>query len=166
MNIDNSKQIQIGTLEDDHRSIIELIDIYKYGAAFLEWISDSTYTRQLVYDKTSDSKYLRFCIYHIEGVQVHSARAEFNLDYITESSHNFLKGSQKNEPLDIPPDFGIERNPIRRIISEPYYTIIAQLMENDRVIGMIWEIYELPELAKFYAKKDDPLRYWMLNRTE
>ncbi len=157
---------QIGSLEDDYHLIIELVDNYKCAAFFLEWLSDSSYTRNLIHHQTIDSKYLRFCTYHVEEVLVYTARAEFNLDVISDQTMLFLQGSQKSEKLLITSDYALTFKPIKKIISDPYYSVIAQIVENNEVIGMLWEIYELPQLAQMYSKKQDPLRYWKMERRE
>lgn len=164
--VETRDQVLIGPLEDDHHLIIELIDSHKYGPSFVEWISDSSYERNFIHHQTMDSKYLRFCSYHVEGLLVYTLRAEFYLDKVSDQMKEYLQNSQKSEKLLTPAELGITRKPIKKVISEPYYSVIAYLIENNEEIGMIWEVYELPQLAQIYSKKQDPLRYWKMERRE
>ncbi len=162
----DTTRVQIGPLEDDNHLIVELIDSHKCAASFLEWISDSSYSRNLIHHQTMNSKYLRFCTYHVEGVLVYTARVEFYLDAVNDQVMLFLKGSEKNEKLLIPSEIEFTFKHIKSIISDPYYSVLAQIIESNEIIGMIWEIYELPQLAQVYSRKKDPLRYWKMERRE
>jgi hypothetical protein len=59
------------------------------------------------------------------------------------------------------PEFSkFKKEPVSKVSTDEYYTVISRLCNKDEPAGFAWEIYELPRIVEIYSKLGDPLRYW------
>ena len=154
----NHQIITSSALEEDVINLIEFIDNYPLPANFVHWISDGDFTSRLIQDQPVSGHHSRIVQYYVKEILIFTGKAEFYLDKINKNISHIFKNKQT--PIYQANISEIEKRQISKTVADPYYTVISHLNEKDEIVGMSWEIYELPALVAIYRKKNDPLKYW------
>ncbi len=142
-------------LEGHYDSLVPLIDGQEKVPEFIHWISDGNYERNTIHDQLIDGKHTRISMFYVDNLLVLTARSEINFKLASSETIHFLNQTQNNDPILIAPPLKLERNIISKVVCEPYYNIICQLVEKTVVVGTMWEIYELPHLWTAFLKKNE-----------
>ncbi len=142
-------------IEEGHHILVQGIDRQEKTPQFIDLISNGNYQRNVIHDLLVDGKHTRISMFYIDNLLVLTARSEIDVEIASGETVHFLNQSQNNDPIQLPPVLRLERNAISKVVCDPYYNIISQLVEKSVVVGTMWEIYELPNLWKAYLKKQD-----------
>ncbi|MGD0665334.1 MAG: hypothetical protein ABSA17_06345 [Rhabdochlamydiaceae bacterium] len=155
-----TQSVQIGLLENETQEIIDIIDSHTLAADFFHWLSKGSFTQQIIYEKFYEGKYTRIIQYYIKDLVVYTGRGEFELNKFPMEAIQFL--TSKKVAIDsTTPEFSkFKKEPVSKVSTDEYYTVISRLCNKDELAGFAWEIYELPRIVEIYSKLGDPLRYW------
>lgn len=140
-------------IEEGYRVLVQCIDDQEKTPDFVECISDGNYQRNIIHDQIMDGKHTRISMFYIDSLLVLTCRSEISVEMASGDTLQFVNQTKSNEPICFSPIFKLEKNIISKVICDPYYNTISQLIEKNVVLGMLWEIYELPALWKAYSKK-------------
>lgn len=156
--------LQIGYIDEERFEMVDLIHSYQLSADFAHWITQGKFEQTILQEQSESGKYTRVMHYQFDNCIFFNGRGEF---YETSLSAEMFKAVMKipTPYYSSHPDYqSIYKSYISKVITENCYSTIAQLKMGDEMIGMAWEIYDLPFLIKLYRKKMDPLRYWRNSR--
>ena len=156
----SSELIPIGHLDSETYEIINLINTYDLPGDFFSWISGGNFTTKVLKEETLAGTYKRISQYYIDDAIVFTGNGEFDLNKLSKEAIQVLTSSFSPIKRNTPGFDLINRRIVTQTSTELHYTVIANLYENDLLVGYAWEIYELKKLIQFYEKINDPLRYW------
>jgi hypothetical protein len=150
--------------EMELHDMVELVDTYDLPANLVQWLSNKDYSIHLIHEQISAEKYTRIAQYRVQECLLFTGKAVFYLDKLDKSFTHALLNHK--EPISsMHPHFReLEKKRISAILSDPYYTVISHLHIRGTIVGIAWEVYDLPPLIELYKQKKDPLHYWKMSR--
>ena len=154
------KLIQTSPIDSETHEIIELINGYPLPGDFFYWLSEGDFSQSNIEQKIVNEKYEKIGQLFIRDSLVFTGRVEMELKNFPKESIDFFMIRKKpflSTSVEFS-KFAIERK--NNISSDLHYTLISDIIYNGIVIGVFWEIYELPRIIQIYNTLDDPLRYW------
>lgn len=159
----NLPMIQTSFVEEESFEIVDLIHNFTTSADFAEWVTGSQFQTIIPHSYIADNKYTRTYLYNFEETNFFHGKFEIQTERL---GNQTIQAFVNQVPIhsNVEHYSAISKKNISRILAPIYYTIISQLVLNNEPIGMVWEVYNLPQLIKIYNKKNDPLRYWRNNR--
>lgn len=155
--------IQTSFVEEESLEVVDLIYNFLSSTDFADWMTGSQFKTVIPHSYVADGKYTRTYLYNFEDTIFFHGKFEIQTERLGKST---IQALISQAPLYSKMDSysGISKKNVSRILAPLYYTIISQLVLNSEPIGMVWEVYNLPQLNKIYNKKNDPLRYWRNQR--
>ncbi|MBS0615504.1 MAG: hypothetical protein JSR58_03010 [Verrucomicrobia bacterium] len=135
--------------------LTHLIDRFKSSLEFIDWISNGCYERKIIHNHVQDGKHTHISMFYVEERLILTCRTEISLPLLTQDRVHFLSKSMRNEPVSFPYPFDYQKNTLNTVVCEPYYTAISQYIVKNEVVGMSWEIFELPNLWDLHLSRNE-----------
>ena len=152
--------IQKGPLDQETLEMIYLINSYALPADFFQWLSNGTFTQNVIQEKITGGRYTRIAQYMIDTISVFTGRIELDLNKLSKDVVKFLTSGRTPIISSVPEFSETEKEPVSKTSTDLHYTIISNLYSKNQLTGYCWEIFDLPPIVQLYSKIDDPLRHW------
>lgn len=158
--ISDGLSIQASPLDNETVEIIYLINSYSLPADFFQWLSNGTFSEQVIQEKTADGKHTRIAQYSVETTTVFTGRVEFELNKFSRETVQFLTNGKGPIASSLPEFSQLQKETVSKTCTDLHYTVISNLYHKNQCAGFCWEIFDLVPIIQLYSKMDDPLRHW------
>lgn len=144
------------SLPEDLIEIIHAINRFPTSTDFAIWLTKGQFNHQVYESKIEEGKYKRTYQYDCDGHIFFQGKAELDLSHFPKDTLHALVN--KSPPSIKNPVFSkVGKNCVSRVFVDPYYTLISHGLYKAKIVGMVWEIYNLRHLLiLFKLRTKDP----------
>lgn len=136
---------QSNPIPEDFIEVLNTIHQFPTSADFAIWLTNNQFNHHVYENKIEEEKYKRTYHYDFDGHIFFQGKAELDLNHFpTKTSQALMNNSLpsvKNPLFD-----KVGKHCISRVFVEPYYTVISHGLYKTKIVGMVWEIYNLNHL--------------------
>lgn len=132
--------------------IFNTIHQFATSADFAFWLTKGQFNHKVYESKIEEEKYKRTYHYDFDGHIFFQGKAELDLTLFPSATVKALL-NQSLPSMQNPVFSKAGKDCISQVFVEPYYTVISQGLYTTKVVGMVWEIYNLRHLLTLYRSR-------------
>ena len=133
--------------------LVEIIHAFPLSADFLNWLSNEDFNYQILHEEVSQHRYQRIIRYTIENTLIFTGIKEFILDSLNPKIVQAI--TSQRTPLYFSQFSKASKKPLTTLLTSSHYTAISELSYEKIPCGTAWEIYQMPNILKFYQLKNN-----------
>ncbi len=153
-----------------YQEVIDAIHQFSTSTHFFYWLGKDTIQVEVILEKLHEDMYERIMEYSLDGLKIFSVGGHIKLPCINQGLRDRMNSDENIRMKKffffdygkfhaiVPELAQLEKKELSHTREENTYTVISQLYFQKSLSGTIWEIYELPNLAKVYLARKASLK--------